>query len=48
MDTDEPIYEGVELSIGYASAVGTALWLKIGENRSQVCDSQSPDCWLRY
>jgi hypothetical protein len=49
IDAIELIYEGVELLIGHTSAIGTALWLEIGESRSQVCDSQSPNhCWFRF
>jgi hypothetical protein len=32
MDQDEPIYKGVEMSISYAGAVGTALWEEVMED----------------
>jgi hypothetical protein len=37
MDKEEVFDEALEVAVGYAGSVGTALWSKIKEDRAKVC-----------
>jgi hypothetical protein len=37
MDKEEVFDEMLEVAVGYAGSVGTALWSKIREDRDKVC-----------
>jgi hypothetical protein len=37
MDKEEVFDETLEVAVGYASSVGTALWSEIKEDRAKVC-----------
>jgi hypothetical protein len=37
MDREEVFDETLEVAVGYASSVGTALWSEITEDRAKVC-----------
>jgi hypothetical protein len=37
MDKEEVFDKTLEVAVGYAGSVGTALWSEIGEDRAKVC-----------
>jgi hypothetical protein len=45
MDKEEVFDETLEVAVGYAGSVGTALWPKIREDRDKVCPGYGVAMW---
>jgi hypothetical protein len=43
MDKEEVFDETLEVAVGYAGSVGTALWSEIQEDRNKVCPGYTGD-----